>query len=187
MSEHQPHIKVRIRRGNNEIEYEGPSALFGDSDLMSVVEKFAKQIVRSPDSVVSSESSPLTAQNEESAVAGEDLGRVSPENLLSVLPHERQWEVVKLIGIHIVYVQGKQVFERKDVIKVGRSAPTLWTSGLRSNLTKIFRRLTRDKVFLKRDRFSYSLHADCRKEMDSDEEFQKFLASVSQTESDPNR
>ncbi len=176
MSEHQPHIKVRIRRGNNEIEYEGPSALFGASDLMSVAEKFAEQIIRSPETVATSESSTLTAQKEESAIAGGGVENVSPENLLSVLPHEKHWQVVKLLGIHLVYVQGRQVFERKDVLKVGRSSPTLWTSGIRANLTKIFRRLIRDKVFLKREGFSYSLHADCRKEMDSNEEFQKFLA-----------
>lgn len=143
-------VKIRIKAGQFEIEFEGDKK-FLEKDFLGLVTQVAGVFKGQPEI--------LTAEPSASISAPTFGDHFSTNTIATKLSVDRGPELVIAAAAHLALVQKRGTFSRKEIADEMKKAPQFYKRSYGSNLAKIIDRLVKsDRLHLVGER-TYSLAA----------------------------
>ena len=156
-------VKIRLKVGQVELEYEGSFSLLKDSsNPIDMISGFYEKHVTTLTNYTSSD---YTKGINPSKVEGEiDF---SIEMIASRLGAKDTKELVMATVTYLTFVEKKDVSERKEILSKMKEAPSYYTENMSKNLSNSLRSLIKKNRLNQNKKGSYCLSPNERKEMET--------------------
>jgi hypothetical protein len=135
-------LKVRVRFGELELEYEGPEGFLKDQvpRLLTEIAKSAPLGSRGGPPV-NSAASPSTAQ----ASSGAIISDFTTNTIASLMDAKTGPDLAIAAAAHLTLTRGQDKFSRKEMLDQMQTATTFYNQNYSGNLSKILNGLTKGK------------------------------------------
>lgn len=165
-------IKLKIKFGSNELEYEGPEEFLkvGVPETLGKFSEFSTENTSSKGDEVFSEGE---NNSEEGASSGEEVPngaehiKMATNSIAAKLDVKSGPDLVVAACAHLDLVLGKGTFTRKEILEDMKSARNYFKDGYSKNLTHSLSSLLKDNKLIQRSNDQYALTADQKKWLES--------------------
>ena len=153
-------VKIQLKVGQSEIAYEGPISFLQNELLDFVKEATDCCKANTPSDDAASKETPLTPNKDKKL----DL---SMTTIASHLKVKSGPDLILAACAHLTFVEGKEQFPRKEILATMRDASGFYNKNHEKVLTRDLRRLIAKKSVNEISKNSYALHAEKKKELET--------------------
>jgi hypothetical protein len=157
--------KIKIKIGTIEIEYEG-NENYLKKDLPDLIDKIISLKSSIPDDIepqISEQGNDTVMEVE--TTSNSSTIQMSTNSIAAKLNAKTGTDITIAASAHLVFVQGKDTFDRKEILTEMKKASNYYKSSHGKNLTISLKTLSSKHKIIERKKDTYALSADLKKSL----------------------